>query len=214
VGAGGAVEVDCAGMLAVAVSAHGRRRARALCATATSSCCRWGVRKGVGFSYVKVLIYLSLTSAVHFVVSSITASCTNCIDRHIDTWFKAFKYQLIKILLQAIKVIYHNILSGFASVTTWSCWTRKQRRNSNRVQNMMDSLFTIAIMQFHLILPWTNGDVEQEKKIRLKSITRYVPLILLRNTFHYRPCNKYNSQSEFAEISSIKWNFLELNQQK
>ncbi len=28
VGAGGAVEVDCAGMQAVAVSAHGRRRAR------------------------------------------------------------------------------------------------------------------------------------------------------------------------------------------
>ena len=28
VGAGGAVEVDCAGMLAVAVSAHGRRRTR------------------------------------------------------------------------------------------------------------------------------------------------------------------------------------------
>ncbi len=46
--------------------------------------------------------FLSLTSAVHFVLSSITAPCTNCIDRHIDTWFKAFKYQHIKIMLQAI----------------------------------------------------------------------------------------------------------------
>ena len=58
---------------------------------------------------------LSLTCAVHFEVSSIAASCTNCIDRHIDSWFKAFKYQHIKILRQAIKFFYHNIQSGFVS---------------------------------------------------------------------------------------------------
>ena len=90
---------------------------------------------------------------------------------------------------------------------------------------MMDSLFTIAIMQFHLILAWifwlgfqtlscaarqdpilqvcnwtsltqkdiqSENGVEQDQKIRLKLSMRCIPPGSLLNTFHYRPCNKYN----------------------
>jgi hypothetical protein len=39
-------------------------------------------------------------------------------DRHIDTWFKAFKYQHIQILLQAIKVIHFSTISAQEAMKT------------------------------------------------------------------------------------------------